>query len=337
MKLTSSCETVPVASRSLRTGLRLAIAAAALLLNAGAASAADYPSKPIRFLVGFSPGGGLDISCRYWAQKLIALTTQQVIVENRPGAASELAVRLLMASTADGYTMLCASASAGILSSKPNPPFDIRTDVAPVIQMTQFTFVLYVNRESPVKSVAELIAYAKARPGQLNYGSVGMGSTTHLAFELFKLTTGIDVVHIPFKGTAQTAAAMIGGEIQIGLDGIASLKPHFESGRLRPVAVISAKRSSALPDVVGMQEAGIAGINVITWTGVVAPAKTPKKLIDTLNAHFNTILKDTDVKTFFLSQGYETAGGTPGEFGRLLAEEVATWNNVIRVAKIQFD
>ena len=321
----------------MRTGLRLAIAAAALLLNAGAASAADYPSKPIRFLVGFSPGGGLDISCRYWAQKLIALTTQQVIVENRPGAASELAVRLLMASTADGYTMLCASASAGILSSKPNPPFDIRTDVAPVIQMTQFTCVLYVKRESPVKSVAELIAYAKARPGQLNYGSVGMGSTTHLAFELFKLTTGIDVVHIPFKGTAQTAAAMIGGEIQIGLDGIASLKPHFESGRLRPVAVISAKRSSALPDVVGMQEAGIAGINVITWTGVVAPAKTPKKLIDTLNAHFNTILKDTDVKTFFLSQGYETAGGTPGEFGRLLAEEVATWNNVIRVAKIQFD
>lgn len=326
-----------MANRSLRTCLRLAIAAAALLLNAGAASAADYPSKPIRFLVGFSPGGGLDISCRYWAQKLIALTAQQVIVENRPGAASELAVRLLMASTADGYTMLCASASAGILSSKPNPPFDIRTDVAPVIQMTQFTFVLYVSRELPVKSVAELIAYAKARPGRLNYGSVGTGSTTHLGFELFKLTTGIDVVHIPFKGTAQTAAAVIGGEIQIGLDGIAALKPHFESGRLRPVAVISAKRSSALPDVVGMQEAGIAGINVITWTGVVAPAKTPKKLVDTLNAHFNSILKDPDVRTFFLSQGYETAGGTPGDFGRLLAEEVATWNNVIRAAKIQFD
>lgn len=193
--------------------------------------------------------------------------------ENRPGAASELAVRLLIASPADGYTMLCASASAGILSSKPNPPFDIRTDVAPVIQMTQFTFVLYVNRESPVKSVAELIAYAKARPGRLNYGSVGTGSTTNLAFELFKLTTGIDVVHVPFKGTAQTASAVIGGEIQIGLDGIAALKPHFESGRRRPVAVISAKRSQALPGVVGMQEAGIAGIDVITWTGVVAPAE----------------------------------------------------------------
>jgi tripartite-type tricarboxylate transporter receptor subunit TctC len=311
--------------------------AAVLLSTAGAVSAADYPSRPIRFVVGFAAGGGLDISCRYWGQKLTARTGQQVIVDNRPGAASELAVKLAMAATPDGYNLLCASPSATILSSKPNPPFDFRTGVAPVIQMTQFAFVLYVNPKTLVNSVKELIAYAKARPGQLNYGSVGTGSTTHLAFELLKQAAGIDVVHVPFKGTAQTSVAVISGEIQVGLDAGAAVKAHFDAGRLRPIGVISAKRSSTLPNVEGMQEAGVAGVNVIAWSGIVAPAKTPKKLIDTLNAHFNAILKEQDVKTFFFNQGYEPAGGTAEEFGRLLAEEVATWSRVIRAAKIRFD
>jgi tripartite-type tricarboxylate transporter receptor subunit TctC len=311
--------------------------AMALLSTVTAASAADYPARPMRFVVGFPAGGGLDISCRFWGQKLTARTGQQIIVDNRPGAASELAVKLVMGSTPDGYTLLCTSASATILSSKPNPPFDLRTGVAPVIQMTQFTFVLYVNPKTPVKSVGELIAYAKARPGQLNYGSVGAGSTTHLAFELLKQATGIDVVHVAFKGTAQTSIAVISGDIQIGLDATPAVKPHFEAGRLRPLGVVSAKRSSTLPDMQGMQEAGIAGVNVIGWTGVTAPAKTPRKLIDTLNAHFNAILKEADTKTFFFNQGYETAGGTPEEFGRLIAGEVATWSKVIRTAKIQFD
>jgi tripartite-type tricarboxylate transporter receptor subunit TctC len=318
------------------TRLRIAITVA-MLAAAGAASAADYPSRPLRFVVGFPAGGGLDISCRFWGQKLTARTGQQVIVDNRPGAASELAVKLVMGSTPDGYTLLCTSASATILSSKANPPFDLRTGVAPVIQMTQFTFVLYVSPKTPVKSVGELITYAKARPGQLNYGSVGAGSTTHLAFELLKQATGIDVVHVPFKGTAQSSVAVINGDIQIGLDATPALKAHFEAGRLRPVGVISARRSPMLPDVGGMQEAGIAGVNVVAWTGVTAPAKTPRKLIDTLNAHFNSILKEPDTKTFFFNQGYETAGGTPEEFGRLLADEVATWSKVIRTAKIQFD
>jgi tripartite-type tricarboxylate transporter receptor subunit TctC len=291
----------------------------------------------MRFVVGFPAGGGLDISCRFWGQKLTARTGQQVIVDNRPGAASELAVKLVMSSTPDGYTMLCASASASILSSKANPPFDLRTGVAPVIQMTQFTFVLYVNPKTPVKSVSELIAYAKARPGQLNYGSVGAGSTTHLAFELLKLATGIDVVHVPFKGTAQTSVAVISGDIQIGLDATPAVKPHFDAGRLRPIGVVSAERSSMLPGLAGMKEAGIAGVNVIAWTGVAAPAKTPRKLIDTLNAHFNAILKEPDTRTFFSNQGYDPAGGTPEDFGRLIAAEVATWSKVIRTAKIQFD
>ena len=309
----------------------------ALLAFAGAAPAADYPSRPIRFLVGFPAGGGLDISCRFWGQKLTARTGQQAIVDNRPGASSELAVRMAIAAPADGYTLLCASASTTISSSKPKPPFDMRSDIAPVVQMTQFTFVFYVNPAVQAKSMSELVALAKGKPKQLNYGSVGTGSTPHLSFELFKMATGSEIVHVPYKGTAQTTAAAIGGEIQVGLDGIAALKPHFDAGRLRPLAVVSAKRSATLPNVPGMQEAGIAGVNVVTWSGVVAPAKTPKNVVATLNAHYNEILKEPEVKANFLNLGYETAGGSPQDFGRHLAEEVATWSKVIRAANIQFD
>jgi len=310
-----------------------AIAIAAALL----APAADYPSRPIRFLVGFPAGGGLDISCRHWGQKLTARTGQQVIVDNRPGAASEIAVRMAIAAPADGYTLLCVSPSATILSSKPKPPFDMRSDLTPVIQMTQFTFVFYVNPAVPVKSMAELVAHARARPRQLNYGSVGTGSTPHLAFELFKMATGVDIVHVPYKGTAQTMAAAIGGEIQVGLDGPAALKPHFDAGRLRPLAVVSARRSASLPNVVGMQEAGIPGVDVTSWSGIAAPRGTPRNLVATLNAHYNAILHEPDVKSTFLNLGYETAGGTPQDFGRLLAGEVATWSKVIRVAKVQLE
>ena len=184
----------------------------------------------------------------------------------------------------------CASAAADeypthpitISSSKPNPPFDIRSDVIPVIQMTRFTFALYVNPTLPVKSVAELVAYAKTRPGQLNYASVGTGSTTHLAFEVIKLNTGMDIVHVPFKGTAQTAAAVMAGDVQVGLDAIAAVKGNFDSGRLRPLAVISAQRTPPMPSLPGMKDAGVAGVDIISYTGVAAPAKMPKAIVDLL-------------------------------------------------------
>jgi tripartite-type tricarboxylate transporter receptor subunit TctC len=212
-------------ARASRLSRWAAACAMAMTIASGGAAADEFPTHPIRLLVGFSAGGGLDISCRHWAQRLSARIGQPVIVENRPGASGELAVKQAMASKPDGYTLVCLSGSNTISSAKPNAPFDIRTDVAPVIQMTHFTFVLYVNPALPVKSFAELVAYAKARPGQLNYGSVGTGSTPHLAFEFLKLHTGMDVVHVPFKGTAQTATAVIAGDIQIGLDAIAAVKP----------------------------------------------------------------------------------------------------------------
>lgn len=304
---------------------------------ATAIAADEYPAHPIKLLVGFSAGGGLDLSCRHWAQRLSARIGQPVVVENRPGASGELAVKQAMASKPDGYTLVCLSSSNAISSSKPNPPFDIRTDVIPVIQMTRFTFVLYVNPSLPVKSVAELVAYAKARPGQLNYASVGTGSTTHLAFEVIKASTGMDVVHVPFKGTAQTASAVMAGDVQVGLDAIAAVKGYFESGRLRPLAVISAQRSPPMPNLVGMKEAGVAGVDIISYTGVAAPAKTPKPVIDLLNRHFNAILQEPETVAIFATQGYEIGGGSPEDFLRVLTEDAATWTRIVRAADIKFE
>lgn len=309
----------------------------ALAVVSWSAAADDYPTHPIRLLVGFAPGGGLDISCRHWAHRLSTRLGQQVVVENRPGASGELAVKQAMASKPDGYTLVCLSGSNTISSSKPQPPFDILNDVTPVIQMTRFTFALYVNPSLPVKTVAQLIAYVKARPGQLNYASVGAGSTTHLAFEVLKLHTGMDIVHIPFKGTAQTAAAVMAGDVQVGLDAIAAVKAHFDTGRLRPLAVVSARRTPALPNLVGMEEAGVAGVSLGGFSGVAAPAKTPKLIVDLLNRHLNAILQEPDMRTTFAAQGYEPVGGTPEEFHRSLAEEVATWSRVIRAADLKLE
>jgi tripartite-type tricarboxylate transporter receptor subunit TctC len=309
-----------------------------LALTAGLASAADeYPSRAIKMLVGFSPGGGLDISCRHWAERLSIRLGQPVVVENRPGASGELSVKQAMASRPDGYTLVCLSGSNTISSSKPAPPFDIRSDVAPVIQMTHFTFVLYVNPKLPVQSFTDLLQYAKAHPAQLNYGSVGVGSTPHLAFEYLKLQTGIDIVHIPFKGTAQTAAAAIAGEIQVGLDAIAAVKGHFDAGTLRPLAVVSARRTPALPNVPGMQEAGMPSVDIGSFSGVAAPATTPRPIIELLNRHFNAILQEPATRAMFAAQGYEPAGGTPEDFARVLANEVATWSRVVREARVTFE
>jgi tripartite-type tricarboxylate transporter receptor subunit TctC len=291
--------------------MRLLLALLVVAAATATALAQDYPTQPVKLLVGFSPGGGLDLSCRHWAQRLSARLGQQVVVENRPGASGEIAVKQAMMAKPDGYTLACLSGSNTISSSKPNPPFDIRTDVAPVIQMTHFTFVLYVNPKLPVKTIAGLVAYSKANPGKLNYGSVGTGSTPHLAFEYLRMRTGLDAVHVPYKGTAQTVQAAIAGDIEIGLDAIAAVKPHFDAGTLRPIAVVSAKRTPMLPNVPGMQDAGISGVDITSFSGVAAPAKTPPAIVVT--------------------------GGSPQEFARVLAAEVDQWSGVVRAAKITFD
>ena len=314
-----------------------AILALVVAIIAGAAAADEYPSHPIKLLVGFSAGGGLDISCRHWAQRLSARIGQPVVVENRPGASGELAVKQAMASKPDGYTLVCLSSSNTISSSKPNPPFDIRSDVIPVIQMTRFTFALYVNPTLPVKSVAELVAYAKTRPGQLNYASVGTGSTTHLAFEVIKLNTGMDIVHVPFKGTAQTAAAVMAGDVQVGLDAIAAVKSNFDSGRLRPLAVISAQRTPPMPSLPG-HERGRCGRRRHHQLhrrrraredaeGNRRPAE-PAFERGSAGAGNGGDLRRA---------GLRIAGGSPEDFLRVIGDDAATWSRVIRVADIKFE
>jgi tripartite-type tricarboxylate transporter receptor subunit TctC len=315
----------------------IAYVAMALVFSAGPVAADEYPAQPIKLLVGFSPGGGLDISCRHWAQRLSARIGQPVVVENRPGASGELSVKQAIAAKPDGYTLVCLSGSNTISSAKPNPPFDIRTDVTPVIQMTHFTFVLYVNPSLRVKTMAELIAYAKAHPGKLNYASVGTGSTPHLAFEYLKMQTGMDIVHVPFKGTAQTASAIIAGDVEVGLDAIAAVKGHFDAGKLRPIAVVSAKRTPLLPNVPAMEESGVANIDIGSFSGVAAPARTPKPVVDLLNRQLNLVLDEPETRTTFAAQGYEPVGGSPATFARLLAAEVAAWSRVVQAAHITFD
>jgi len=327
--------TTPRAPRGLRRWHLLLLVVAACTFDATAAD--EYPARPIHLLVGFSPGGGLDISCRHWAQRLSARVGQPVIVENRPGASGELSVKQAMASKPDGYTLVCLSGSNTISASKPNPPFDIRTDLDPVIQMTRFTFVLYVNPSLPVKSLAELVAYAKAHPGRLNYGSVGLGSTPHLMMEVIRQHTGIDVVHVPFKGTAQAAAAVMAGDVQIGLDAASAVKGHFDAGQLRPLVVVSARRTPLLPNVPGLEEAGLPGLDMGAFSGVAAPAKTPRSIVDLLNRQLNEVLQEPETRALFASQGYEVAGGTPEDFRRTLARDVATWSRVIRDANVRFE
>jgi tripartite-type tricarboxylate transporter receptor subunit TctC len=312
-------------------------AAALALLVAMGASAQGYPAQPIKLIVGFSPGGGLDISCRHWAQRLGTRLGQPVVVENRPGASGEIAVKQAIVAKPDGYTLVCLSGSNTISSAKPEPPFDIRSDVAPVIQMTHFTFVLYVNPRVPAKTLAELIAYSKAHRGKLNYGSVGTGSTPHLAFEYLKLRTGLDAVHVPYKGTAQTAAAAIAGDIDIGLDAIAAVKGHLDAGTLRAIAVVSAKRTPMLPDVPAMEESGVSGVDIGSFSGVAAPAKTPPAVVERLNRELNAVLAEPETKAMFFTQGYEVAGGSAQDFARVLATEVTQWSNVVKAAKISFE
>jgi tripartite-type tricarboxylate transporter receptor subunit TctC len=188
-----------------------------------------------------------------------------------------------------------------------------------------------------VTTVGELIAYAKANPGKLNYGSVGIGSTPHLAFELLKLHTGMDIVHVPFKGTAQTAQAAMSSDIQVGLDAIAALKGYFAAGKLRPLAVVSAQRAPSLPDVPGMAQAGVAGIDIGSFSGVAAPAKTPSAVVEHLNRELNAILQEPETRALFATQGYDVAGGTPDAFAKTLAADVETWKRVIRDAHVTFD
>ena len=304
------------------------------LVWAGAAAAQQYPARPVRIVVGFAAGGATDLSARFLAQKLSETIGQQVVVENRPGAASTLASELVARGPADGYTLLFANATVAMPSLFANLSFDVRKDLAPVSLVGYGPLVLVAHPSLPVKSVKELTALAKRKPGMLNYGSAGVGSMTHLGMALFISMTNVDMVHIPYKGSAPASIGVLTGEAQLMFTSPAAVMAQMREGRLRPLAVSGITRSAVLPDVPTLAEAGLPGYDATSWYGMLAPAATPPAVISRLGNEAIRALGAADLKERLSNQGIEPAKGGVEEFRPYLGSEISKWAKVIKAAAI---
>ena len=304
-----------------------------LALYALPAAAQTYPSRPIRLVVGFPPGGGVDINARLLAPKLSEYLGQQVIVENKPGAGTNIANEFVARSPADGYTLLINTGALAInMSLYSKLTFDALRDFAPVSVFSESPNVLVVPAKLQVASVRDLVEMARKSPGKLNFSSAGVGTTQHLAAELLKLRTKTFIVHIPYKGSAPSLTALMAAEVDFSFANIPAIHAHVKSGRLRPLAIAAARRDRQLPDVPTMKEAGIDGLEVVVWYGVLAPAATPKEIVQTLSSAVVRATSDPDTRRRLLEQGAEPVGSTPEEFSKLLREEVARWAEVVKVS-----
>jgi tripartite-type tricarboxylate transporter receptor subunit TctC len=304
------------------------------LVWAGAAAAQQYPARPVRMVVGFAAGGATDISARVLAQKLSETIGQQVVVENRPGAGSTLASELVARGTPDGYTLLFANATVAMPSLFANLSFDVRRDLAPVSLVGYGPLVIVVHPSLPVKTAKELVALARRRPGMLNYGSAGVGSMTHLGMALFISMTNVDMVHIPYKGSAPASIGVLTGEAQIMFTSPAAVLSQMRDGKLRPLAVSGLTRSAVLPEVPTLDQAGLAGYDATSWYGMLAPAATPAPIIGRLSDEGAKALKAADLRERLLAQGIEPARGGVEEFRPYLASEILKWAKVIKAAGI---
>jgi tripartite-type tricarboxylate transporter receptor subunit TctC len=307
-----------------------AAAAAALPLHA-----AQWPERPIRMLVGFAPGGGTDATARAIAPKLTERLGQQVIIDNRPGATGNIATDIVAKSSPDGYTILMGTIAA--LAINPSLyeklPFDPIKDLAPVTRAVDSTNVLVVHPSVPAKSVKELVALAKAKP--LNAGSSGVGGAGHLALELFNLQTGTKITHVPYKGGGPAMIDLLGGNIHLIFATAASAVGHIKSGKIRALAVTTAKRAPLVPDLPTVAETGLKGFEANNWYGVVVPAKTPRAIIDRLNKDVAAALTSPDVKELLFKQGLDVAPDTPEQFGAYIKSELAKWAKVVKAAGLK--
>jgi tripartite-type tricarboxylate transporter receptor subunit TctC len=303
------------------------------------AGAAEYPARPIRMIVPFPPGGGNDILARAVGQRLSPVIGQQVIIDNRGGAGGQLGAELAAKAEPDGYTIFLGS--IGNLTFlpvlQPNLPYDPVRDFAPVTLLATSAFILVVNPAVPAKSVKELIALAKAKPGQLNYGSSGSGSSLHMTGELFKLAAGIDIMHIPYKGTSPALIDLLANQVQIMFSTMPSMVPHVKTGKLRALGVSGATRTDAVPDVPTVAEAGLPGFEVLNWQGIVVPKKTPDAIVQKLSRALLTTLKSPEMITALATQGLDAAGGTPEQFGALIKSEIDKYAKVAKQAKIRLE
>jgi len=304
---------------------------------AAEASAQSYPARPVRFLVGFTPGGGVDINARLLAAKLSEIVGQQVVVENKPGAGTNIANEFVAKSAPDGYTLLFNSAAFAVnLALYRNPPYALR-DFAPVSVFSESVNLLVVSASLPARTLQDLVAMARAKPGSLNYSSAGAGTTQHMAAELFKLRTKTDIVHVPYKGSAPSLTALIAGEVQLSFSNTVAINQHVKSGRLRALAVAGPRRTDVMPDVPTMKEAGVDGVEVPLWFGLLAPAGTPREVVRLLADGVAKIAHAPDMRAKLAEQGADPVGNTPEEFQRLLREEAARWMEVVKVSGAKAD
>ena len=303
-----------------------------------ASPAADYPTKPIRMIVPFAPGGGTDIIGRLVAQELGQAWGHTVVVDNRGGGGGTIGTNLAAKATPDGYTMvLCSLGISYAPALYAKLPFDPLKDLAPISLVATQPFVYVVIPTLGVNSMKELIALAKAKPGQLRYGSGGAGGSSHLGTELLRTMTGIDLVHVPYKGTGPALTAMLSGEIHMQLIGISSVVPHMKSGRMRALAVSGAKRSAAAPEVPTVAESGVPGYAFDVWYGMFFPAGTPRAIVAKTNAEINRALKSPALAQRFAGVGVEPAGTTSEAFGKMLRSEIAKWRKVVAQANIRLE
>lgn len=314
--------------------LRIVLFAGALLVCAGAA-AQSFPTKPIRVVVPFPPGGGTDIVARAVSPKMSEVLGQPVIIENRAGAGGNIGTDVVAKSAPDGYTLLVASASTAINTTlMKNITWDFKRDFAPVALLVLNQHLLAAHPSVPANSVQELIALAKAKPGQVTFASYGNGSSAHLTGELFKMMAGIDLLHVPYKGAAPAVNDLVGGQVNVMFADVAALLPHVNSGKLKALAIASAKRFEGLPDVPTVAESGVPGFEAGGFLGLVAPAGTPRDVVARLNEAANQALAVPEVHARLIALASIPMAGTPEQFGQRIGVEIDKWARVIREAHV---
>jgi tripartite-type tricarboxylate transporter receptor subunit TctC len=312
-----------------------AVAAVALAIVAISACAQSYPTRPVRMIAPFAPGGGTDISARILAEGLTRVLGQTVVVDNRPGAGSTLGTDLAAKASPDGYTLLLGNISMAFNAALYRKlPYDTVSDFAAISLVSDQPNILVAHPSLPAKTLGEFVALARSQPGKLTYGSAGTGSGTHLAMELLLMSQRMDLVHVPFKGTGPALTALLGNQISVFFSTYASALPHVKVDRLRAYAVTSAKRTATLPEVPTVTESGVPGYEYSTWYGLLAPVGVPKAILDKLSEATRSVLKMPDVRERYLSQGMDPVPTTPAEFAKLIRSEMDKWGKVVKAAKI---
>ncbi len=317
----------------------VAVAAGAIIAPASSGFGETYPSRPVRMIVPFPPGGSTDIMARVVAQKLTEKLGQQVIVDNRGGAGGTIGMNLAAKAAPDGYTLMMSTSithTVGV-SLYRKLPYNVLTDFAPITLAASVPLLLVVNPSVPAKSVKDLIALARAKPGQLNYASPGNGTSGHLAAEMFKSMAGVDVVHVPYKGGGPAIADLIGGQVQMLILSAVATLPHVKTGKLRALALTSLTRSPDLPHIPTVSESGLPGYEVVLWYGLSAPAKTPTAVVTRLNQEVVRIMQSPEMRERLASEGGQPVGNTPQQFQEIIKADVAKWAKVVKEAGVRVE